>query len=89
MLALGFSLESLLTLLTIRGVPFLMVPWVVINVSVAVLPIQVQNHLYRYGYAMPFYNVSRAVRTIIFGTKNECESLVYLGLVSPDLTILQ
>ncbi|KAF9039494.1 hypothetical protein BDZ89DRAFT_945258, partial [Hymenopellis radicata] len=26
---------------------------------------------YRYGYAMPFYNVAGAVRTILFGTKNE------------------
>ncbi|KAJ7929153.1 hypothetical protein B0H13DRAFT_2652668 [Mycena leptocephala] len=28
-------------------------------------------HVYRYGYAFPFYNISRAVRTIVFRTKNE------------------
>ncbi|KAF9017500.1 hypothetical protein BDZ89DRAFT_961048, partial [Hymenopellis radicata] len=27
--------------------------------------------IYRYGYAMPFCNVAGAVRTILFGTKNE------------------
>ncbi len=37
------------------------------------MPIDVLPHIYRYGYAMPFYNVSGAVRTILFGTKNERE----------------
>lgn len=27
--------------------------------------------MYKYGLAMPFYNVGRVVRTIIFDTKNE------------------
>ena len=40
------------------------------NVSVCAFPIEVLPHFYRYGYAMPFYNVSRAMRTIVFGTKN-------------------
>ena len=41
------------------------------NVSVCFMPIEVLPSFYRYGYAMPFYNVSLAVRTILFGTKNE------------------
>ena len=40
------------------------------NVSVCTFPIEVLPHFYRYGYAMPFYNVSRAMRSIVFGTKN-------------------
>ncbi len=35
------------------------------------MPIDVLPHIYRYGYAFPFYNISGAIRTIIFGTKNE------------------
>ncbi len=35
------------------------------------MPLAVLPNVYRYGYAMPFYNVSGAVRTILFGTKNE------------------
>jgi hypothetical protein len=38
---------------------------------VAALPHELQPWIYRYGVAMPFYNVSRVVRTIIFNTKNE------------------
>ena len=38
---------------------------------VASLPHELQVGIFRYGVAMPFYNVSRVVRTIIFDTKNE------------------
>ncbi len=45
------------------------------NVAVCFMPIEVLPSIYHYGYAMPFYNVSGAVRTILFGTKNEREYL--------------
>ncbi|THH18740.1 hypothetical protein EW146_g2279 [Bondarzewia mesenterica] len=41
------------------------------NVSVCFFPIPLLPGVYRYGYAMPFYNVERAVRTIVFNTKND------------------
>lgn len=44
--------------------------FLLVNVSVCFMPIDLQPILYRYGYAVPFYNVSRGVRTILFGTKN-------------------
>lgn len=43
----------------------------VANVSVCFMPISVLPRVYRYGYAMPFYNVQRAVRAIVFNTKND------------------
>ncbi len=42
-----------------------------VSVSVAIYPLQALPHVYRYGYAFPFYNISRAVRAIVFRTKNE------------------
>ncbi|KAJ7200309.1 hypothetical protein GGX14DRAFT_524825 [Mycena pura] len=71
MLACGLALEAMLTLLTPRFVPFFLIVWIVTNVSVCVYPLQVLPHIYRYGYGFPFYNISRAVRTIVFGTKND------------------
>ncbi|KAJ7926211.1 hypothetical protein B0H13DRAFT_2564746 [Mycena leptocephala] len=71
MLACGLALESMITLLTIRFIPFFLIIWIISNVSVSVFPLQVLPHLYRYGYAFPFYNISRAVRSIIFDTKND------------------
>ncbi|KAJ7651278.1 hypothetical protein FB45DRAFT_974640 [Roridomyces roridus] len=65
----GLALEAMLTLLTQRFVIFFLMLWIISNVSV--LPIQVFPHLYRYGYVFPFYNVSRAIRGIVFGAKND------------------
>ncbi|KAJ6607870.1 hypothetical protein B0H10DRAFT_2070093 [Mycena sp. CBHHK59/15] len=71
MLACGLALEAMVTILTVRFIPFFLFIWIISNVSVSVFPLQVLPHVYRYGYAFPFYNISRAVRTIIFGTKND------------------
>ncbi|KAJ7651272.1 hypothetical protein FB45DRAFT_1018623 [Roridomyces roridus] len=71
MLACGLALEAMLTLLTQRFVPFFLMLWIISNVLTSVFPIQVLPHVYRDGYAFPFYNVSRAIRAIIFGTKND------------------
>ncbi|KAH8827282.1 hypothetical protein DL96DRAFT_1606116 [Flagelloscypha sp. PMI_526] len=71
MLALGLALESMLILLTPRFIGFFLLPWVLVNASSAVLPFQVQYTLYRYSRGTPFYNMSQATRTIVFGTKSE------------------
>ncbi|KAJ7813596.1 hypothetical protein B0H14DRAFT_2376638, partial [Mycena olivaceomarginata] len=36
--------------------------------------------LYRYGYAFPFYNILRAVRSIVFRTKNDDILLAWVAL---------
>ena len=93
----GLALESLITLLTPRFLPFFMILWIIgafpasflhpfshthqqhkptANVSVCLLPIPVLPRIFHYGYAAPFYSVSRAVRTIVFGTKNSGTSLL-------------
>ncbi|KAJ7154124.1 hypothetical protein C8R46DRAFT_1179015 [Mycena filopes] len=71
MLACGLALEAMMTLLTVRFAPFFLIIWIISNVSVSVFPLQILPHVYRYGYVFPFYNISRAVRAIVFGTKND------------------
>ncbi|KAJ7319411.1 hypothetical protein DFH08DRAFT_713771 [Mycena albidolilacea] len=71
MLACGLALEAVITLLTARFVPFFLIIFIITNVSVSVFPLAVLPHIYRYGYAFPFYNISRAVRSIVFRTKND------------------
>ncbi|KAG2345658.1 hypothetical protein BDR05DRAFT_930307 [Suillus weaverae] len=71
MSALGLALESMITLLTIKFIPIFLILWIIANVSVAFYPIEVLPAVFRYGFAMPFYNVSSTVRTIIFDTKNQ------------------
>jgi ABC-type polysaccharide/polyol phosphate export permease len=50
--------------------PFFMILWIIANVSVCFLPIEVLPGIFKYGYAGPFYNISQGVRAILFGTKN-------------------
>ena len=40
------------------------------NIAVCIYPIESMHDFYRYGYAAPLYNISLALRTIIFGTRN-------------------
>ncbi|KAK0478630.1 hypothetical protein EDD18DRAFT_1208752 [Armillaria luteobubalina] len=63
MLAVGLALEAMMTLMTLRFVAFFMIFWIIVNVSVCFMPIDVLPHIYRYGYAF--------LRTIVFGTKNQ------------------
>ena len=44
------------------------------NVSIAAYPFELLPGIFKYGYAMPFYNLSRTVLTICFNTKNDSES---------------
>ncbi|PBK67929.1 hypothetical protein ARMSODRAFT_1043985 [Armillaria solidipes] len=71
MLSVGLALEAMIILLTIQFMPFFMILWIISNVSVCFMPLAILPNVYRYGYTMPFYNVSGAVQTILFGTKNE------------------
>ena len=74
MCALGLATESIITILTPRFIPFFLLLWIIANVSVAFFPIELLPGFYRYGYAMPFYNVSRTVRALIFNTRNQSMS---------------
>ncbi|WVW78515.1 hypothetical protein I302_100470 [Kwoniella bestiolae CBS 10118] len=71
MAALGLSTEFMITILGPRFIAFFLIPLIIANVSVVSLPHELQPWIYRYGVAMPFYNASRVVRTIIFNTKND------------------
>ncbi|KAG8907501.1 hypothetical protein FRB99_003874 [Tulasnella sp. 403] len=70
MAALGLSTEAMITLLTPRFIAYFLLTLIIFNVSVASVPIVLQPGFYRYGYGFPVFNLSQAVRTIIFNTKS-------------------
>jgi hypothetical protein len=70
MLACGLAVEAVLTIVPLPGLPFFIILWIIANVSVCPFPIEILPSFYRYGYAAPFYNVSRGIRTVLFATKN-------------------
>ncbi|KAJ3517197.1 hypothetical protein NLJ89_g643 [Agrocybe chaxingu] len=71
MTAAGLALESMMTLLTLKYIQVFLILWIIGNVSVCLWPIETLPVVYRYGHAAPFYHISRGVRTIVFGTKDE------------------
>ncbi|KZS88478.1 hypothetical protein SISNIDRAFT_552553 [Sistotremastrum niveocremeum HHB9708] len=70
MASLGLATEAVVTVLQARFMAFFLVPMIIANVSVAALPNDVQPSLYKYGEGFPVYNMSLAIRTILFNTKN-------------------
>jgi hypothetical protein len=99
MCALGGAVESMITILTPRFIPFFLLLWIIgafsrpvspklaslmyacpiaaVNVSVCVFSPVLLPGIYRSGYATPFYNVQQAVRSVVFGTRNQCAFSVY------------
>jgi len=71
MCALGGAVESMITILTPSFISFFLLLWIIANVSVCVYPIVLLPGVYRYGYAMPFYNVQQTIRSLLFGTRNQ------------------
>ncbi|KIM40132.1 hypothetical protein M413DRAFT_171492 [Hebeloma cylindrosporum] len=71
MMAAGLALESMMTILTLKYIQVFLILWIIGNVSVCLWPIDALPVLYNYGHAAPFYQISRGVRAIVFGTKNE------------------
>ncbi|KAH8927576.1 hypothetical protein BT69DRAFT_1213796 [Atractiella rhizophila] len=81
MSSVGLALQALVTLLTVRFISILFVLILLTNVSVSLLPFDLLPSVYEYGKAWPAYNLSRLVRSILFGTKNDL-SLNYGILLS-------
>ena len=46
--------------------------------SASIFPLEVMLSIFRYGYAALLYNPSRALRTIVFGTKNHGTFTLFL-----------
>ncbi|KAM5536448.1 hypothetical protein V8D89_009884 [Ganoderma adspersum] len=70
MAALGLSLEAMITIFTPRFVPFFLFILILYNISPVVLPNELQNPLYTYGTGFPIWNLSQALRTIMFNTES-------------------
>ncbi|WAQ83521.1 hypothetical protein PtA15_3A892 [Puccinia triticina] len=71
MSALGLTIEVVTIILTPQYVSYFMIFWIIWNISVCYLPIDVLPSIYAYAHMAPFYNISRAARSIILDGKNE------------------
>ncbi|KAG8735473.1 hypothetical protein FRC10_010470 [Ceratobasidium sp. 414] len=53
MAALGLATEAMITILTPRFMAFFLIPLIIVNMSVATLPFDLQPWFYQYGHAFP------------------------------------
>lgn len=88
MCVLGLWTEAALSLVGPQFIGFALVFIIIINVSVANLPIELQVSLFKYGYAMPFYNLRQAYVTIIYNTGRHIELLKNMGILLAWLVVL-
>ncbi|KAK4701153.1 hypothetical protein P7C70_g5087, partial [Phenoliferia sp. Uapishka_3] len=58
--SLGFAMESVFTLLTIKFFPLFLITWIILNVTSSFFPPSLMEDFYRFGYAMPFYHSTTA-----------------------------
>ncbi|WFC99521.1 hypothetical protein MYAM1_002266, partial [Malassezia yamatoensis] len=66
MLVLGLAMESMVTIVGVKFIGIFLIFFIVTNVSVANFPPELSPSFYKYGYAMPFYNLRQIYLTILF-----------------------
>lgn len=88
MCVLGLVTECAISLVGPRFIGFALVFWIIINVSVANLPIELSPSFYKYGYSMPFYNIRQIYIKIIFDVGQRVEMLKYFGILWAWLAVI-
>ncbi|KAF8893329.1 hypothetical protein BD779DRAFT_1043244 [Infundibulicybe gibba] len=80
MMTTGLALESTMTLLTETTMQIFFMLWIIGNMSVCLWPIEALPKAFAYGYVSPFYNISRAVRAVVLGGKNQYGDRMFVSL---------
>lgn len=88
MCVLGLVTECAVSLVGPRFIGFCLVFWIIINVSVANLPIELSPSFYKYGYSMPFYSIRQIYIKIIFDIGQRVELLKYFGILWAWLAVI-
>lgn len=88
MSVLGLCTEIFLSLVGPQFIGFALVFFIIINVSVANVPIELQVSLFKYGYAMPFYQLRQAYITIIYNVGQHNRLLKYMGILLAWLAVI-
>ena len=74
-------LESVLTLVTPKFIGIFLIFFIIANVSVSNTELSISPSFYKYGYAMPFYNLRHIYLHIFFGVGERNMILKYIGII--------
>ncbi|TKA50770.1 hypothetical protein B0A53_06035 [Rhodotorula sp. CCFEE 5036] len=68
--ALGLAMESMITILTVKFIPFFLITWIILNITSSFFPPTFMEHFYKYGYAMPFFHSTTGAKHIMWGARD-------------------
>ncbi|BGP54945.1 hypothetical protein JCM8202_003455 [Rhodotorula sphaerocarpa] len=68
--ALGLAMESMITLLGIKFIPFFLITWIILNITSSFFPPTFAEQFYHYGYAMPFWHATTGAKYIMWGARD-------------------
>ncbi|TKY86858.1 hypothetical protein EX895_004146 [Sporisorium graminicola] len=88
MCVLGLVVECAISLVGPKFIGFTLIFWIIINVSVANLPIELSPSFYKYGYSMPFYSIHQIYTKIIFDVGQRVEILKWFGILWAWLAVI-
>lgn len=88
MCVLGLVTECAVSLVGPKFTGFTLVFWIIINVSVANLPIELSPSFYKYGYSMSFYSIRQVYVKIIFDVGQRVEMLKWFGILWAWLAVI-
>ena len=61
MMAMGIAIENVNVIGGILWTPVFLIFWVISNVATGFFPIEVLSDFYKWGYAWPFYHISKGL----------------------------
>lgn len=88
MLVMGLVMESVITMMGPKFIGIFLVFFIISNVSVSVFPLDLSPSFYKYGYAMPFYNLRAIYLTVLFNVGKHVLILKYIGILWAWLALI-
>lgn len=68
--SLGLAMESAVTVLGLKFLPFFLISWIIVNITSSFFPISLMQTFYRFGYALPFWHSTTADKYLFWGARN-------------------
>ncbi|KAL4403151.1 hypothetical protein ACI68E_000934 [Malassezia pachydermatis] len=77
----SLALESVLTLMTPTFIGVFLLLLIISNLSIANFPVELEPSFYKYGYAMPFYNLRQIYLSVMLDVGDSTLILKHIGII--------
>jgi len=81
LLAVGLAIETMLSVLTPKFLPFFLIFWIITNISSSFTPIETTQQFYRFLRWVPFLQIVEAYKIIFYATRENKYLGLYFGVL--------